>query len=90
MFLVFNKDREKLPAFFCPDPHTLMFSGAVFLRQPFFFFWSKSKINKSTFGRGPRWGDVHPTHPAGTNTAAKTTASVFSGGRGEGALEPLL
>lgn len=69
------------------SPHPNEFSGAVFLRrQAFFFsFLFKSQINKSPFGRGPRWGDdVHPAYPPGTNTAAKTTASVFSGGPGEG------
>lgn len=35
-------------------------------------------------------GGVHPTRPPGTDTVAKTTASVFSGGHGEGALELLL
>ena len=79
---------RKAPCLLLPrSPHLNVFWSCIF-KTAFFFFWSKSQINKSTFGRGPRWGDVHPTHPAGTNTAAKTTASVFSGGRGEGLWSP--
>lgn len=69
------------------SPHPNEFSGAVFLRRQAFFFSFFVQISnkqKPIWQGSPVGDDVHPAYPPGTNNAAKTTASVFSGGRGEG------
>lgn len=70
-----------LPAIFCLDPQSPERFLELRFKEDSLLFCSNLK--QSLLGRGPGRGDTRPAHPPGTNTAAKTTASVFLGGRGE-------